>query len=322
MMKKNSSISERASVGATFALDTELFSLSPALPFPIYLQSAQGLIRWRDAGQLHQLAVQTIEPYRHTLRVKVEDAETYAFFLDGKLRSLSRGSAEQDELFVRIATLLGQAIERALHHSPWSIALYGLAKRWANVLADHLAQGDVSPALDRHVVQGLGPSHAIRTALMVGWYEVTQSAHRQRCEAMMLAALCHDIGHVLYPTHSDTQIAAADPHHDHPHLSIKLLASAGPIPPLTFNAILGHHERPDGRGYPHGIHGRDLGYGARLLGCANLLDHALIHGGGAADWHAAVGRVTALGDGAYDPQILSGFVGCERRHKDSEDLSG
>ena len=49
-----------------------------------------------------------------------------------------------------------------------------------------------------------------------------------------------------------------------------LLKAAGVEDPLWLDAVLHHHERLDGSGYPHGLMGRDIGDGARLLAVVDI----------------------------------------------------
>lgn len=56
----------------------------------------------------------------------------------------------------------------------------------------------------------------------------------------------------------------------HPDEAVLLLKAAGVEDPLWLDAVLHHHERLDGSGYPHGLMGRDIGEGARLLAVVDI----------------------------------------------------
>ena len=56
----------------------------------------------------------------------------------------------------------------------------------------------------------------------------------------------------------------------HPDEAVMLLKAAGVEDPLWLDAVLHHHERLDGSGYPHGLMGRDIGDGARLLAVVDI----------------------------------------------------
>ncbi len=57
----------------------------------------------------------------------------------------------------------------------------------------------------------------------------------------------------------------------HPSVGGRLLANH-PLADLAFEAVVGHHERPDGKGYPHGIAGDIIPEVARIVSIADAFD--------------------------------------------------
>ncbi|MDD2686073.1 MAG: HD-GYP domain-containing protein [Gallionella sp.] len=57
----------------------------------------------------------------------------------------------------------------------------------------------------------------------------------------------------------------------HPSVGGKLLSNH-PLANLAFEAVVGHHERPDGKGYPHGLAGDVIPEVARIVGIADAFD--------------------------------------------------
>ncbi len=57
----------------------------------------------------------------------------------------------------------------------------------------------------------------------------------------------------------------------HPDVGARLLAGH-PLAALVRDAVLLHHERPDGRGYPHGVAGPDIPLAARVVGICDAFD--------------------------------------------------
>lgn len=57
----------------------------------------------------------------------------------------------------------------------------------------------------------------------------------------------------------------------HPSVGGRLLANH-PLAELAMDAVVGHHERPDGRGYPHGIAGDVIPEVARIVSIADAFD--------------------------------------------------
>jgi len=57
----------------------------------------------------------------------------------------------------------------------------------------------------------------------------------------------------------------------HPSVGGRLLSNH-PLANLAFDAVVGHHERPDGKGYPHGLAGDVIPEVARIVGIADAFD--------------------------------------------------
>lgn len=90
------------------------------------------------------------------------------------------------------------------------------------------------------------------------------------------AALLHDIGKIAVPEQilrkpgklDDDEYDIMKSHVEHSIEIIRHLPSLDYVIP----AVVGHHERWDGRGYPRGIAGEDLPIGARCLAIADAFD--------------------------------------------------
>ena len=57
----------------------------------------------------------------------------------------------------------------------------------------------------------------------------------------------------------------------HPDIGFRVLA-AHPLAYLVRNAVLSHHERPDGTGYPNSVHGDMVPLDARIVGICDAFD--------------------------------------------------
>lgn len=57
----------------------------------------------------------------------------------------------------------------------------------------------------------------------------------------------------------------------HPAVGARLLSNH-PLANLAFDAVVGHHERPDGKGYPHGLAGDVIPEVARIVSISDAFD--------------------------------------------------
>lgn len=95
-------------------------------------------------------------------------------------------------------------------------------------------------------------------------------------EGLKAASLLHDIGKLAVPEHilnKPTGLTSAEfsKIQAHPTIGAQILANVDfpyPVVPL----VLHHHERWDGTGYPLGLKGEDIPFGARILAVADCYD--------------------------------------------------
>jgi putative nucleotidyltransferase with HDIG domain len=98
---------------------------------------------------------------------------------------------------------------------------------------------------------------------------------RGRVERIRIAGVLHDIGKIGVP---ESILYKPGPlTHDewlemrkHPEIGARLLRSAGLDDIRSW--IIAHHERPDGRGYPHGLAGDAIPLEARILAVADAYE--------------------------------------------------
>jgi hypothetical protein len=62
----------------------------------------------------------------------------------------------------------------------------------------------------------------------------------------------------------------------HPEVGLRVLAGH-PLVPVIQDAVLSHHETPDGKGYPHGLAGGDIPGDARIVGICDAFDAMSSH---------------------------------------------
>jgi putative nucleotidyltransferase with HDIG domain len=97
-----------------------------------------------------------------------------------------------------------------------------------------------------------------------------------------VAAVLHDIGkqQVPKPTlRKDVALSAKEKAEieKHPVLGVSMCAGV-PVSSDVINAILFHHERVDGSGYPSGMGGEDIPFHVRVLSVANAYDNLITNG--------------------------------------------
>ncbi|MGQ0695446.1 MAG: HD-GYP domain-containing protein [Nitrospiraceae bacterium] len=132
----------------------------------------------------------------------------------------------------------------------------------------------VSKEIDRELPRQAG--HERRTAAVAIIIGQAVALEIDEMHHLELAALLHDIGLLMLPPHLMSGIDSLEPEsyvaiQNHSRLGATLLE---PFSFLREAAILiaHHHERWDGSGYPYGIRGEYIPFGARILAIADAFD--------------------------------------------------
>jgi HD-GYP domain-containing protein (c-di-GMP phosphodiesterase class II) len=118
--------------------------------------------------------------------------------------------------------------------------------------------------------------HSLRVAQLAASIAAEAGRTDEEIEQVRQAGRVHDIGMVCVPEGLQSKAGSLTPSEfelirRHPAVGSQILA---PLPHLktmsTF--VRGHHERWDGTGYPDGLAGEAIPWGARVLGAAEIYD--------------------------------------------------
>lgn len=128
------------------------------------------------------------------------------------------------------------------------------------------------------------------------------------------ASLLHDIGKIGIRDHILTKRGPLTPEeHDevkmHPQLAVTIIANVHGLAPCI-PAILHHHERHDGTGYPNGLKGDDIPMEARVLAVADCFADMTSDGGYAPtlSWEEAIDEIRKGAGTQFDPTVAEAFI--------------
>jgi HD-GYP domain-containing protein (c-di-GMP phosphodiesterase class II) len=103
---------------------------------------------------------------------------------------------------------------------------------------------------------------------------------------------------------------------EHPRRSLDSMRRLGLMPQTAHEAVLWHHERWDGKGYPDRVSGEDLPFAARCVALADRYGLMKIAKGGGRRGGTAssvLGELAAI-EGAFDPSLQQMFVKMLHQH--------
>lgn len=144
-------------------------------------------------------------------------------------------------------------------------------------------------------------SRAIAEGMRLSEEEVT---------AIGAAALLHDIGKLAIPEYILSKTGPLTPEEMrkmrlHPQLGADIISNIKFSYPVA-DSILAHHERFDGKGYPHGLSGKNIPLGARVLAVADFFDAYTSERSPSADTIEEAMRGIREGAGSFfDPEIVT-----------------
>jgi HD-GYP domain-containing protein (c-di-GMP phosphodiesterase class II) len=156
--------------------------------------------------------------------------------------------------------------------------------------------------------------HSQRVA-QLSWQLATAAGMGEAfAERVRIAGLVHDVGKIGVPEAvltksgklTDEEFGAIKKHPEIGYRILKDLAALQDVLP----GVLHHHERFDGRGYPHGLKGTDIPEMARIIALADTFDAM----SSTRSYRSAMPRATVLAEiqrcsGAqFDPELTKRFV--------------
>lgn len=148
--------------------------------------------------------------------------------------------------------------------------------------------------------------HSLRTALLSHYLALRLELSAADTESLLLAALCHDLGEL----HTDPALLDAGHRisdqerrfvYAHPVTGYLILKQVSTLRPEVARAVLQHHERLDGSGYPSGLRDAAISSLARILAVTELAESLLAR---FAD-QRRLGTLLRLNQSKYDGAAVS-----------------
>jgi len=156
--------------------------------------------------------------------------------------------------------------------------------------------------------------HSERVALMSRMLTEAAGFDSQTVERVYLAGLVHDVGKIGVP---ESVLTKPGPLSDeefglikqHPEIGGHILEDIRQMEDLI-PGVMYHHERFDGRGYPHGLSGRDIPLFGRLICLADSFDAMSSNRAyrKALDLPAVLGEIERCAGTQFDPDLAKVFV--------------
>ncbi len=123
--------------------------------------------------------------------------------------------------------------------------------------------------------------HSQRVSMLSRRIAEAMGLSSRQAKDVETAALLHDIGKIdeiyleILRKEGPLSVLERRMIQSHVTMGVELLESLSSFPEAVLGAVRHHHERVDGRGYPHGLIGNEIPVGARIIKVADAIDAML-----------------------------------------------
>ena len=152
--------------------------------------------------------------------------------------------------------------------------------------------------------------HSMSVAIISHYIALRLHLNQSAISNVLIAALCHDLGEL----HIDPTILASGHRvtneerrfiYVHPITGWLMVRGLAGVHPEAATAILQHHERLDGSGYPYGKSGEAIGLPGRILAAADVSASIMARHGD----HRRLSTLLQLNGNKYDHDVLGTLHG-------------
>ncbi|MRX26962.1 HD-GYP domain-containing protein [Kangiella sp. HZ709] len=158
-------------------------------------------------------------------------------------------------------------------------------------------------------------NHSLRVAILSTALGHYIGMNRKELIQLGLAALLHDIGKTRIPTdivnkQSKLSIAERRVMERHTSLGFELLNADTQLEAVIKEVALNHHQRPDGKGYPHQLRNRPLSLFTRIVSivdCYDDMTHEISHFK-ATSPRLALKEIYENADTQFDKNLAKAFI--------------
>jgi len=217
---------------------------------------------------------------QHFLYVRNDEAKLLNEYLEANLRMILSDPRVSEEKKAQVLYTTTVHLARELMLDPTSAEGVRTCRRAVESAAEHIATKpralaqimELSSAdyyTFTHSVNVM--SYSMALAVKMGYPQGSELAELGQ------SALFHDVG----KSYIDWQItnkngplspAEFEVMKQHPDFGFRALKSTDELPDSALFAVRHHHEKLNGKGYPHGLVGSQIDLGVRIVSCADVFD--------------------------------------------------
>jgi putative nucleotidyltransferase with HDIG domain len=141
-----------------------------------------------------------------------------------------------------------------------------------------IESGDVNKSLyDIKTHDNYTYIHSIDTAIMATFLGLTMKCNEKQLKELGKSAILHDVGKLELDASIINKVGALSDEEfqeirKHPIYGAEILGKNVRFPQSVIKAVLQHHERVDGKGYPNGLVGNEINKYAKIVSICDVYD--------------------------------------------------
>ncbi|MBF0386427.1 MAG: response regulator [Candidatus Omnitrophica bacterium] len=140
--------------------------------------------------------------------------------------------------------------------------------------------------------------------------------NEEECELILATSPLHDVGKIAIPDSILLKPGALTPEeivvmHTHAEIGAEILSGGtSPFLKMAETVALTHHERWDGKGYPHGLKGEEIPLVGRICAISDIFDALTSERPYKKAWtfDASVKELKRMRGYHFDPKVLDAFI--------------
>jgi HD-GYP domain-containing protein (c-di-GMP phosphodiesterase class II) len=228
----------------------------------------------------HDARIKLRENNHEAIYAKDSDAKKFNTYLETNLKESLHNSKLKPEEKAQVLYTTSVHLMRELMLDPTAPEAVRTCRRIAESAVEHISYnpGSLSHIMDlasadyytyTHSVNVM--TYAVSLAVQLG-YPQTEALNE-----LGLAALMHDVGKsfIDWKITNKSGPLSLDEFElmkQHPDFGFRALKKTRELPDHALFAIRHHHEKLNGKGYPHGLSGKQIDLNVRIISCADIYD--------------------------------------------------
>lgn len=265
-----------------FPIQLDTIRIDSLLDFELYLKVRKQYVLFRAAHLefTERTRGELLANNLHTLHLKKEARGHYLRYVERHMTSILRDPSLTEERKAQLVYETSTNLLQDVLENPTATENIRRATAVARHTVSFMLRGKdafrhlvAMTSYDYHTY-----THSVNVCLYtVALAEAVGYQDESDLNDIGIGALLHDIGKSKIDTTILNRRGPLTPEEyelmkQHPGWGVELLRETSLIPESSYELVLHHHERMDGRGYPDHVPGREMHQYARLSGIADVFD--------------------------------------------------